>query len=192
MINYSELQKRVEGVCQRQDEKQRIEEEFIFFEKRDWEEYVSFLAEILSLTQNNLTPIKLGGSCLDSYVLRKFLEPQKELLSLLKDEKCRNILFNDALRLDFFITWSREEWIIRDLKKLDNIFENGIKDSGLQMREIITKEKGDKEEKVIISTSLIPDEDVSLIANETKESTAEETSKLLKYLIITIKTHIGI
>ena len=45
---------------------------------------------------------------------------------------------------------------------------------------------------MIVSFSPIPDEDVELIAQETRESTPEENARLMKYLIIIIKAKKGI
>lgn len=187
-MKYSDFKKRAEEVCIREDEKNRLKEEFDLFKKRGWEKYICFLADVLPTT---LIPY-IGGSCLDSYALRKVIEPQKEMLGLLKDEKCHDILFGDALRLNYPVKGLFKEDVVRNLMELHTFLDDCVVGSKLFSKEVITSKENEKSILMIISALPIPDDDVELIANESKDSTPEEASRLMQYLIINITASQGI
>lgn len=192
MHNYEEFKNRVLEVCRSAEETKRVQEEFALFEQRGWEKYVVLAADIIAKVETRIKPIIFGGSCWDSYAIRKAVDPHYDWSGLLQDKKSHDILFNDALRLDYSVVWAFDDWLVRDLIKLDSVLNECLAISGLHVKEVITKNEATKEERMIISFSPIPEEDIALIAHETRQSTPEEADNLRKYLIIIIKAHKGI
>lgn len=189
---YAEFKDIMERIIDTPTEEKRIQEELALFELRGWEKYVVLASDIIAKVERRIKPIIFGGSCWDSYAIRKAVNPRYDWSGLLQDKKSHDILFNDALRLDYSVIWTSGDYIIRDLVKLDSVLNECLAIPSLYVKEVITRNEDTKEERMIVSFSPIPDEDVELIAHETRESTPEETARLMKYLIIIIKAKKGI
>ena len=105
------------------------------------------------------------------------------------DDKQRQILFNDALRLDAFSPICFEGSVADSRAKIMDQIRCYLKEYGLFYKEVIfDNEKAESNTLLIISNSNnIPDEDVDVILNETKESSDSEAEVLRKYFLLTIR-----
>lgn len=181
--------------CETEAEKERVKEEISLFEGRGWVEYFSVLEKLISEFRDlsGEMPVYMNKSVLDSYAMYRTRNIFKDN-KLLRDEKAKGILFNDALRLDISVYNAefnkqllRRNEIIR--RPLDEI----LLESGLNY-EILETRRTDLsiEQLIIVSTSDIPKKDIDVILNEKKESSKEETDILRKYLILNFKVRLGI
>lgn len=196
---YSGFKSEVESMCTRPAELERVRNEFKLFEERGWQKYIVVLARIMRgieedgfLFDEICTEL---GSARNSYALRKFRRGETDVNGLLGSRKGEEILFNDALRLTFSIHSPHDDFNVRSEINLDNILDPIVRQSGLFYKQKLLRNDNNpdcghrmyQEELLVLSTASIPDEDVSLIVNETKESSEEEAERLRKYLIIRVR-----
>ena len=151
-----------------EEEKARIKEEDELFEKRGWKKYIFAIGKHFSEERQFPSDV-FGGSARDSYLLYKVSFPDKVNSTLLKDEKAKRILFNDALRVRIkyikVMTWSKG--ILEEFqRKLDSM----SLELGLKYKRILIQKN---EERIIVSNTDIPTEDFDLINNEKRESNYE-------------------
>ncbi len=176
------------------EEKARIMEENELFEKRGWKKYILAIGKYFPDGMQYPWDF-FGGSVRDSYLLYKVSFPNRVNSTLLKNKEAKSILFNDALRLK--IKYIKVDTLSRGIleefqRKLDNMSSvlglEYIRESIQNNKEKI-KEKN--EERIIVSNTVIPTEDLDLIKNEKRDSTEEENEVLRKYLIIMLEYYTG-
>ncbi len=197
MKKWQQLKRDIEALPRTTKEKKRIDAEFKLFEERGWEKYILFLCEVMkALKKKGVAGAENGGSACDSYVLGKLsMERDKELKDLFSNERACQILFNDALRMNWNILWPHDEYTEKSIRELDALLDPLVKKSGLHVAQNIQKvypqRRGDNGritvvEHIVLSTASIPDEDMYLILHEKRESSPEEAARLRKYLIIKV------
>ena len=81
------------------EEKARIKEEDELFKKRGWEKYIFAIGKHFSEERQFPSDV-FGGSARDSYLLYKVSFPDKINSTLLIRKRAKEILFNDALRVN--------------------------------------------------------------------------------------------
>ena len=162
----------------------RIEEEAELFEKRGWCDYISFLYDLIPFLERE--HFFLWKSARNSHILNHALYLFDR--DMTNDDKQRQILFNDALRLDAFSPICFEGSVDDFRTKIiDQIFLY-LKEYGLLYKEVVfDSEKAESNTLLIISRNNIPDDDVDIILNETRECSDSETEVLRKYLLLTIR-----
>ena len=174
-MDWKTFKQEVLSICDIEETK-RVLEEFALFEQRNWQNYVLFCVKLLK----NLNEI-ISGSVKDSYVIRKYLKKDKDT-SWLNHKKSKDILFNDAFRLNVEIVWTRQVINSKILKVL-------MQEEVLACKEKITNINS---EILVLSDNEISDEEFEIILNEKKESTIEEIKVLQSVLIINITARVGI
>ena len=188
---YSGFKSEVESMCTKPAELERVRNEFKLFEERGWQKYIVVLSKIMRAIRNSGYSGTEGGSARDSYALRMYSHsPGYE--GLIGNRRGEEILFNDALRMNYKIEEAHMHMNRTQIRTLDRILDPIVRDSGLQVRQKITKDrmtngvnfKGFQEELIVLSDEPIPDEDFNLILNETEESSECEAERLRKYLIV--------
>lgn len=178
----------------KEEEKARIMEEDDLFEKRGWKKYILAIGKYFPDGMQYPCDF-FGGSVRDSYLLYKVSFPNKINRTLLENKEAKNILFNDALRLK--IKYIHVDTLsIGILEEFQGKLKNMSSVLGLEyIRESIRnnkeKIKEKNEERIIVSNTVIPTEDLDLIKNEKKDSTEEENEVLRKYLIIMLEYYTG-
>lgn len=177
-----------------EEEKARIMEEDDLFEKRGWKKYILAIGKHFSEERRFLSEF-FGGSARDSYLLYKVSFPDTVNTTLLTNEEAKSILFNDALRVR--IRYIHVDTLSKGiLEKFQGKLKNMSSVLGLEyIRESIQnnkeKIKEKNKERIIVSNTVIPTEDLDLIKNEKKDSTEEENEVLRKYLIIMLEYYTG-
>ena len=175
-----------------EEEKARIKEEDKLFEKRGWKKYILFIGNCFS-EDRKADWNSYGGSARDSYLLYKVSFPNKVNSTLLNNKESKNILFNDALRLK--IKYIHVDTLSKGiLEEFQGKLKNMSSVLGLEYnRELIQNNKEiikeNNEERIIVSNTVIPTEDLDLIKNERRDSTEEENEVLRKYLIIMLESY---
>ena len=102
-------------------------------------------------------------------------------------EEAKSILFNDALRvrIKYINVMGLSKGVLEEFqKKLDSMSS----ELGLKYKEKLIQ---NNEERIIVSNTVIPTEDLDLIKNEQRDSTEEENEVLRKYLIIMLEYYTG-
>ena len=163
----------------------RIEEEAELFEKRGWCDYISFLYDLIPFLEKE--HFILWKSARNSHLLNHALYYSNG--DMTNDDKQRQILFNDALRLDAFTPTCFECSVAAFKAKIMDQILCYLNEYGLFYKEVVfDNEKAESNTLLIISNSNnIPDEDVDVILNETKESSDSEAEVLRKYFLLTIR-----
>lgn len=175
-------------------EKARIMEEDDLFEKRGWKKYILAIGKYFPDGMQYPWDF-FGGSVRDSYLLYKVSFPNKVNSTLLKNKEAKNILFNDALRLKikYINVDTLSKGILEEfqgkLKNMSSVLGLEYIRESIQNNKEKIKEKN--EERIIVSNTVIPTEDLDLIKNEKKDSTEEENEVLRKYLIIMLEYYTG-
>ena len=173
-------------------EKARIMEEDDLFEKRGWKKYILAIGKYFPDGMQYPWDF-FGGSVRDSYLLYKVSFPNKVNSTLLKNKEAKNILFNDALRLKikYINVDTLSKGILEEfqgkLKNMSSVLGLEYIRESIQNNKEKIKEKN--EERIIVSNTVIPTEDLDLIKNEKKDSTEEENEVLRKYLIIMLESY---
>ena len=177
-----------------EEEKARIMEEDDLFEKRGWKKYIFAIGKHFS-EERRFPSDFFGGSARDSYLLYKVSFPDTVNTTLLTNEEAKNILFNDALRLKikYIHVDTLSKGILEEfqgkLKNMSSVLGLEYIRESIQNNKEKIKEKN--EERIIVSNTVIPTEDLDLIKNEKKDSTEEENEVLRKYLIIMLEYYTG-
>ena len=163
----------------------RLEEEVALFEDRQWCNYVALLSELIPYLEKE--HFILWKSARNSYLLNKAIYFSER--DITNDHKQKAILFNDALRLDAFTPICFESSVAAFRAKIMDQILCYLKEYGLFYKEVVfDNEKAESNTLLIISNSNnIPDEDVDVILNETKESSGSEAEVLRKYFLLTIR-----
>ena len=175
-----------------EEEKARIMEEDDLFEKRGWKKYILAIGKYFPDGMQYPWDF-FGGSVRDSYLLYKVSFPNKVNSTLLKNKEAKNILFNDALRLKikYINVDTLSKGILEEfqgkLKNMSSVLGLEYIRESIQNNKEKIKEKN--EERIIVSNTVIPTEDLDLIKNEKKDSTEEENEVLRKYLIIMLESY---
>ena len=176
------------------EEKARIMEEDMLFEERGWKKYILFIGNCFS-EDRKADWNSYGGSARDSYLLYKVSFPDTVNTTLLTNEEAKSILFNDALRLKikYIHVDTLSKGILEEfqgkLKNMSSVLGLEYNRESIQNNKEKIKEKN--EERIIVSNTVIPTEDLDLIKNEKKDSTEEENEVLRKYLIIMLEYYTG-
>ena len=183
----------VDALCTTDREKKRVEKEFVLFEERGWEKYILLMAEIMKAMNARPEFCLEGGSACDSYALGKYRTGETGELRLLLNEKGRQILFNDALRMNYVLNEPSEQ-MMENVGKLDDVLDPVVLSSGLfkaqRLYEDTTNDPliaGRMVEFLVLSTKPIDEDDMDLIVNETRNSTPGEAERLREYLIVRIR-----
>ena len=183
----------VDALCTTDREKKRVEKEFVLFEERGWEKYILLMAEIMKAMNARPEFCLEGGSVCDSYALGKYRTGETGELRLLLNEKGRQILFNDALRMNYVLN-EPGELMMENVGKLDDVLDPAVLSSGLfkaqRLYEDTTNDPliaGRMLEFLVLSTKPIDEDDMDLIVNETRNSTPGEAERLREYLIVRIR-----
>ena len=177
-----------------EEEKARIMEEDDLFEKRGWKKYILAIGKYFPDGMQYPWDF-FGGSVRDSYLLYKVSFPNKINRTLLENKEAKNILFNDALRLKikYIHVDTLSKGILEEfqgkLKNMSSVLGLEYIRESIQNNKEKIKEKN--EERIIVSNTVIPTEDLDLIKNEKKDSTEEENEVLRKYLIIMLEYYTG-
>lgn len=174
-------------------EQARIQEELALFKERNWEDYILFVVNFLS-DANERTPFVYHGSVYDSYLVRKVLFDNTNP-SFLTNEKARDILFHDSLKIDISVIWLGKRLMHESLVALEISLQNSLGPLGLYRREIFTsidETRGIGSELLIVSRQPITDHDMDVILNEKKESSPEEAEVLRNHVAIRIRDAYGI
>lgn len=174
-MNWISLKEEVISICDK-EELERVKQEFKLFEQRKWENYILFSIRLLSRIDEFL-----GGSIRDSYVVRKYLKKSKDE-SWLRHQNSKEILFNDALRLNIEIIRVVSHFE-KEFLKVNDLFESTINEFNFYRKETLTKSNS---EILILSDKKISNELLNVILNEKKNSTDEEIELLRSVLIINI------
>ena len=172
------------------EERARIMEEIALFHQRDWEEYALLMANCLAEWESR--PI-LSKSVKDSYLIFKGLHPEKTD-KLLHNEKAKDILFNDAFRLDVLVV-SMNLSFVEDLRRIDKTLEEELLKTGLHYYQWMLPNNHPQslgKELLVVSKEPLTEEEKSIIRNEKQESTPSEADALRKCLLITIEGRIGL
>ena len=176
------------------EEKARIMEEDMLFEERGWKKYILFIGNCFS-EDRKADWNSYGGSARDSYLLYKVSFPDTVNTTLLTNEEAKSILFNDALRvrIRYIHVDTLSKGILEEfqgkLKNMSSVLGLEYIRESIQNNKEKIKEKN--EERIIVSNTVIPTEDLDLIKNEKKDSTEEENEVLRKYLIIMLEYYTG-
>ena len=176
------------------EEKARIMEEDMLFEERGWKKYILFIGNCFS-EDRKADWNSYGGSARDSYLLYKVSFPDTVNTTLLTNEEAKSILFNDALRLKikYIHVDTLSKGILEEfqgkLKNMSSVLGLEYNRESIQNNKEKIKEKN--EERIIVSNTVIPTEDLDLIKNEKRDSTEEENEVLRKYLIIMLEYYTG-
>lgn len=186
------------------DEQDRVQEEITLFEERGWVEYIPILVKLIRTYKSlsDIMPVWMNLSALDSYVLYKICKSEvvgKRLkwskdTKMLRDNRSKGILFNDALRLSINVrNIVSNSHLLRRNEELRRPLDEILLDSGLNY-EMLEIDRSDLSitQLVVVSTGDIPKKDIDVILNEKKESSKEETDILRKYLIIHFDVRLGI
>lgn len=174
------------------EEKARIMEEDMLFEERGWKKYILFIGNCFS-EDRKADWNSYGGSARDSYLLYKVSFPDTVNTTLLTNEEAKSILFNDALRvrIRYIHVDTLSKGILEEfqgkLKNMSSVLGLEYNRESIQNNEEKIKEKN--EERIIVSNTVIPTEDLDLIKNEKRDSTEEENEVLRKYLIIMLESY---
>ena len=173
------------------EEKARIMEEDMLFEERGWKKYILFIGNCFS-EDRKADWNSYGGSARDSYLLYKVSFPDTVNTTLLTNEEAKSILFNDALRvrIRYIHVDTLSKGILEEfqgkLKNMSSVLGLEYNRESIQNNKEKIKEKN--EERIIVSNTVIPTEDLDLIKNEKRDSTEEENEVLRKYLIIMLES----
>ena len=176
------------------EEKARIMEEDMLFEERGWKKYILFIGNCFS-EDRKADWNSYGGSARDSYLLYKVSFPDTVNTTLLTNEEAKSILFNDALRvrIRYIHVDTLSKGILEEfqgkLKNMSSVLGLEYNRESIQNNKEKIKEKN--EERIIVSNTVIPTEDLDLIKNEKRDSTEEENEVLRKYLIIMLEYYTG-
>ncbi|MDD6841316.1 MAG: hypothetical protein PUD65_08430 [Spirochaetales bacterium] len=174
------------------EEKARIMEEDMLFEERGWKKYILFIGNCFS-EDRKADWNSYGGSARDSYLLYKVSFPDTVNTTLLTNEEAKSILFNDALRvrIRYIHVDTLSKGILEEfqgkLKNMSSVLGLEYNRESIQNNKEKIKEKN--EERIIVSNTVIPTEDLDLIKNEKRDSTEEENEVLRKYLIIMLESY---
>ena len=177
-----------------EEEKARIMEEDELFEKRGWKKYILAIGKYFP-EERRFSSDDFGRSARDSYLLYKVSFPDTVNTTLLTNEEAKSILFNDALRLKikYIHVDTLSKGILEEfqgkLKNMSSVLGLEYIRESIQNNKEKIKEKN--EERIIVSNTVIPTEDLDLIKNEKKDSTEEENEVLRKYLIIMLEYYTG-
>ena len=182
-------------------ELKRIREEDELFINRKWEKYVLFLVNTLSNRSgidSSFRP-EWGGSALNSLIIQKAIgfgiwgDEHEPFV-----EKNKNILFNDALRLDLRVHsgFIREQNVIKRI----NQFEESLEEYGFNHVNGIVNNRfytnhgrnNDKAEVYIISENRITDECIAAVKNENANESEDEKSLLRKCLLVYMTVFSGL
>ena len=175
-----------------EEEKARIMEEDELFEKRGWKKYILAIGKYFP-EERRFSSDDFGRSARDSYLLYKVSFPDTVNTTLLTNEEAKSILFNDALRLKikYIHVDTLSKGILEEfqgkLKNMSSVLGLEYIRESIQNNKEKIKEKN--EERIIVSNTVIPTEDLDLIKNEKKDSTEEENEVLRKYLIIMLESY---
>ena len=169
----------------------------------EWQKYIAFICALLK-ESNKCFYAYLSGSALDSYIVYKYAKAEKLEIGhiyhmfrngardignrLLKSEKAKEILFNDALRFNIEVVGLRlvlSEW----MTEYNGILESVINESGLYRKKRL---KGNSSQLLILSNDEITERELDIIEAETGASSPEETEMLRKPLIICISVKHGL
>ena len=167
-----------------EEEKTRIKEEDKLFEKRGWKKYILFIGNCFS-EDRQFDWNAYSGSARDSYLLYKVSFPDKINSTLLIRKRAKEILFNDALRVNIKHVFI-ESYLIKKREEFHRKLDSMSSELGLKYKRILIQ---NNEERIIVSSTDIPTEDFDLINNEKKDSNYEENDILRKYLIIVLKIY---
>ena len=177
-----------------EEEKARIMEEDELFEKRGWKKYILAIGKYFP-EERRFSSDDFGRSARDSYLLYKVSFPDTVNTTLLTNEEAKSILFNDALRLKikYIHVDTLSKGILEEfqgkLKNMSSVLGLEYIRESIQNNKEKIKEKN--EERIIVSNTVIPTEDLDLIKNERRDSTEEENEVLRKYLIIMLEYYTG-
>ena len=125
-------------------------------------------------------------------MLYKVSFPDTVNTTLLTNEEAKSILFNDALRvrIRYIHVDTLSKGILEEfqgkLKNMSSVLGLEYNRESIQNNKEKIKEKN--EERIIVSNTVIPTEDLDLIKNEKRDSTEEENEVLRKYLIIMLES----
>ena len=126
-------------------------------------------------------------------MLYKVSFPDTVNTTLLTNEEAKSILFNDALRvrIRYIHVDTLSKGILEEfqgkLKNMSSVLGLEYNRESIQNNKEKIKEKN--EERIIVSNTVIPTEDLDLIKNEKRDSTEEENEVLRKYLIIMLESY---
>jgi len=169
------------------EEKRKVKEEVDLFVERNWEKYILF---IVNVTKDFYAD--KSGSAMDSYLIRKAIDTEFVNTKLLHSERAKQILENDALRLNMHVYWMKMA-LNEKLIELDSILETNLRELGLFKKEsLITHPHTNGSydmgtQYYIVSQRVITDEDMRVITNEVQQSDEYETKLLREHLIIKIR-----
>ena len=167
-------------------EKARIKEEDELFEQRGWKNFILVIGNCFS-EDRQFDWNAYSGSARDSYLLYKVSFPDKINNTLLIRKRAKEILFNDALRVNIKHVFI-ESYLIKKREEFHRKLDSMSSELGLKYKRILIQ---NNEERIIVSNTDIPTEDFDLINNEKKDSNEEEKIVLRKYLIINFLQCIG-
>ncbi len=190
---WKEFRESVDALCTTEREKKRVGKEFALFEERGWENYILLMKDIMKAMNPESGLCVQGGSVCDSYALEKYRTGETGELRLLLNEKGRQILFNDALRMNYVLE-NPDSLMMEKIRNLDDVLDPIVLSSGLfkaqRLYEDTTNDPAVARRMVeflVLSNEPIDEDDMDLIANETRNSTPEEAGRLREYLIVKIR-----
>ena len=188
-VDYQEFRSRAESLCVTESEKERLSEELELIEKRGWEKYMALFAGILEKVRSLDHHIPAGGSISHSYALSRVVEPERDIYYRLGMEKQKNDFFNSNLEYGSFLAWKFPFGRYLRFRKIRRIILDSVSASGLCVRTAVRADGRDRAELIVVSTSDVPDEDIHPAWKPYDMRTPEEKERLMKYLIILLRTH---
>ncbi len=189
MSDYSEFKKRALQACTKEEEKERIADEFELIERRGWEKYMVLVADIFDKTRGLDWHIPCGGMLKHSCSLSRVLDSEKEPSYILRKSKDKVDFFSENLEYGYFCVWKWKtlETYLR-FRKIRKIIHSLAASSGLHVRSEVRKKAGDKTEIILISAFPIPDEDLDPAFKVYDARTPEEKERLMKHLILNLRS----
>jgi len=176
-----------------EEEKARIVEENELTKERGWEEYILLLANMLpELSENGCF---LSLSVMDSYLLFKANNLDKTDNKLLRNQKAKDVLFNDALKLRIENIWL--SICLEEKKQKTYDILNKYLKAPLEIIADHHSHKGVEYNYVIVSDNGIDDNAETFFyidrgVLECKEVDEEGMEDLKRYLLIEVISKMGI
>ena len=188
-MDYPEFRSRAENLCVTESEKERLSEELELIEKRGWEQYIALFAGILEKVRSLDHHIPAGGSIRHSYALSRVVEPERDISYRLGMKKQKDDFFSSNLEYGSFLAWKFPFGRYLRFRKIRRIILDSIISCGLSYRLDVRKKGRDRVELIVVSTSDVPDEDIHPAWKPYDMRTPGEKERLMKYLIITLRTY---
>ncbi len=193
---FEQLKEKVLSLPNSEGEYHRIIEEIELFEKRGWNDYISFAINLLREYEEKIKYFFPSLSVMDSLFVRKVLHPQYDYEKFLTKQYSKDILFNDALRLGIDIVYADPEELVYLNELAGHIAEEYLKRSRLCARAKgkPSKTQVGKYDKIVcaVSNRRVPTNDFQIIFNEEKDGPREEIDILSNYLLIYVTSNVGI